>query len=117
MKRDPAAMNRFLKSMAGRRKTVTYGELMKRFHLSRGPALSRAIARADEMEYSVGAPGFAAIIVRKDTRYPGGGFFCDEGLPASLRRPLSRSSDPRLSVAERSYVRKLQGRIWASYSR
>ena len=96
-------------------KTVTYGKLMRSYHLSRGKALSSAIGDVDRLEYTRGRPGFAAIIVRKDTGFPGGGFFCDVDLPPSLRRPRARGSDPRLSGEEVNYIRKAQGKIWAFY--
>ena len=104
--------------MAARgRKTVTYGTLMKRVGLSRGRALSGMIGVVDRMEYASHAPGFAAIIVRKDTGFPGGGYFCDDTLPAGLRRSQSRASDPRLSGAERDHVRRKQEEIWRFYGR
>ena len=102
---------------AGRGETVTYGTLMRRFHLSRGRALSAAIGEVDRLEYSSGAPGFAAIVVRKDTGYPGGGYFCDDSLPRGVRRPRWRGSDPRLSPAERSHIIVQQEKIWAHYAR
>jgi len=97
------------------RKTVTYGTLMRRIRLSRGRALSGMIGAVDRMEYAALAPGFAAIIVRKDTGFPGGGYFCDDALPTRLRRPQSRASDPRLSSAEREHVRRKQEEIWRFY--
>jgi len=102
---------------ARRGRTVTYGELMNRFHLSRGRRISAAIDEVDRAEHLKGAPGFAAIVVRKDTGYPGGGYFCDDDLPASLRRPASRSTDPRLSAEEKGHVRGQQRRIWEYYRR
>ncbi len=75
-----------------------------------------AIVEVDKDEYSRGAPGFAAIIVRKDTGYPGGGFFCDDELPPSLRRPFTRASDHKLSAAEMNYVKEAQKKIWDYYS-
>lgn len=98
------------------RKTVTYGTLMKEFGLSRGRALSRTIGEADRIEHEAGAPGFAALIVRKDTGFPGGGYFCDYELPVRLRRPKSRSGDPRLSKAEKNHIKAQQERIWRHYS-
>ena len=98
-------------------KTVAYGTLMKKYRLSRGHALSRAIGEVDRSEYVRGAPGFAAIIVRNDTGFPGGGYFCDDELPARLRRPSSGASDSRLTAGERRYVRRQQRIIWKYYSR
>lgn len=96
--------------------TLTYGELMKIMGISRGRPLFEAIAAVDEAEYSRGAPGFAAIIVRKDTGFPGGGFFCDDELPPALKRQFSRASDPKLSAAEMNYIKEAQRKIWAYYS-
>ena len=98
------------------RGTLTYGQLMKIMGISRGRPLWESIVEVDKAEYSKGAPGFAAIIVRKDTGYPGGGFFCDDGLPPSLRRPFEKASDPRLSAAEMNYVKEAQRKIWDYYS-
>lgn len=106
-----------LQRIARSRGTLTYGELMKIMGISRGKPLFEAIAAVDREEYSRGAPGFAAIIVRKDTGFPGGGFFCDDDLPAALRRPFSRASDPRLSAAEMNYIKGAQKKIWGYYSR
>ena len=96
--------------------TLTYGELMRILGISRGRPLFEAISAVDRNEYRRGAPGFAAIIVRKDTGFPGGGFFCDESLPPSLRRPFSRANDPKLSAAEMNHVKDEQKKIWDYYS-
>lgn len=98
------------------RGTLTYGQLMKLMGVSRGRPLFEAIVAVDREEYTRGAPGFAAIIVRKDTGFPGGGFFCDDELPPSLKRPFSRASDPKLSAAEMNYVKEAQKKIWEYYS-
>jgi hypothetical protein len=101
------------------RRTVTYGSLMKKFRLSRGAAEGRGVVgvvgEVDRREARRGAPGFAAIVVRKDTGYPGGGFFCWDGVPPALRRARRESSNPRLSDAEKRYVRKLQEEVWSYY--
>jgi hypothetical protein len=102
---------------ATHRRTITYGALMRRFGLSRGRPLTATISAVDLQEHAIKAPGFAAIVVRKDTGYPGGGYFCDSTLPSRLRRPKSRSGDPRLSPTERSHIRRKQEEIWSYYSR
>lgn len=99
------------------RGTLTYGELMRILDVSRGRPLFDAIVEVDKVEYARGAPGFAAIIVRKDTGFPGGGFFCDDDLPPSLKRPFERANDPKLSAAEMNYVKEAQRKIWDFYSR
>jgi hypothetical protein len=98
------------------RGTLTYGQLMKIMSVSRGRPVFDAIVAVDRGEYAKGAPGFAAIIVRKDTGFPGGGFFCDDDLPLPLRRPFERANDPRLSAAEFNYVKEAQRKIWDYYS-
>ncbi len=98
------------------RGTLTYGQLMKIMGVSRGRPLWEAIVEVDKAEYARGAPGFAAIIVRKDTGFPGGGFFCDKDLPPSVRRPFERAADPRLSAAEMNYVKEAQRKIWDYYT-
>ncbi len=98
------------------RGTMTYGQLMKILGISRGRPLFEAIAEVDRAECARGAPGFASIIVRKDTGFPGGGFFCDDDLPESLRRPFERSNDPKLSAAEMNYIKEAQKKIWDFYS-
>jgi len=101
------------------RGTLTYGHLMKKFGLPRGDTgetMVGVLGEIDRAESRQGAPGFAAIVVRKDTGFPGGGFFCWEDIPEGLRRPKDRGQDPRLSQAEKGYVRAQQERIWAYYS-
>jgi hypothetical protein len=109
-----------LRAAAGRT-TVTYGSLMKKFHLTRGGAggmgVVGVIGEIDREEAKRKAPGFAAIVVRKDTGYPGGGFFCWDGVPRTVRRPGSEGANPRLSEAEKEYVRGLQEEIWGFYGR
>ncbi len=101
------------------RKTVTYGSLMRKFRLSRGAPGGKGVVgvvgEIDRSEARRGAPGFAAIVVRKDTGFPGGGFFAWEGVPSGLRRPKREGSNPRLTDAEKRYVRELQEEVWSHY--
>ena len=109
-------MREELLKAARARGTLTYGQLMKILGISRGRPLFDAIVEVDRAEYARGAPGFAPIIVRKDTGFPGGGFFCDDDLPSSLRRPFSRANDPKLSAAEMNYIKDVQKKVWDYYS-
>ena len=77
----------------------------------------RRSGRGRQARGSEGSPGFAAIVVRKDTGFPGGGFFCWDGVPPALRRAKREGSNPRLSDAEKRYVRKLQEGIWSHTAR
>ncbi len=100
-------------------RTLTYGYLMRKFGLSRGRQSGETVVgtlgEVDRYETSRGAPGFAAIVVRQDTGFPGGGFFCWSDIPANLRRPNNLGQNPRLSDAEKKYVRTQQERIWSYY--
>lgn len=100
------------------RKTVTYGQLMQLFGFTRGgseESVVSALSALDERERGEGAPGFAAIVVRKDTGFPGGGFFCWKDVPPSLRRPEGEAANPKLTRREREYVKGLQEEIWSYY--
>jgi len=108
-----------LLAAAVERRTLTYGELMRKFYLGRGDAgagVVAAISEVDKSEYAKGSPGFAALVVRKDTGYPGGGFFCWEDIPSELRRSPERCQDPKLSEAEKRYIRSQQEKIWSYYA-
>jgi hypothetical protein len=102
------------------RRTVTYGYLMQKFNVSRGSQAGKTVVslldEIDKVEHAKAAPGFAALVVRKDTGFPGGGFFCWEGIPANLRRPWEKSQDPKLSESERKYIIAEQEHIWAYYA-
>jgi len=112
-------MRRELIKAAVERRTVTYGYLMKKFGVSRGSALGDtvvgALAEIDHYEYKTGAPGFAAIVVRKDTGYPGGGFFCWDGVPAEVRRGKDEAQNPNLSDSEKRYIDEERVKIWTYY--
>jgi len=113
-------MRRVLARAAVERKTVTYGYLMEKFGLSRGSGRGRtvvgALAEIDRAERAIGAPGFAALVVRKDTGYPGGGFF-------AVTRQKGATSwsaggrEPRLTDAEKAYAARERERAWAYYWR
>lgn len=106
---------------ARQRKTVTYGYLMKKFGIPRGRAggrgITAVIGEIDKREEDAKAPGFGAIVVRKDTGFPGGGFFCYDELPVDVRRETNSRRNPRLSKAEKEYVMKERQRIWDFYQR
>ena len=112
-------VRRELVAYARRRRTVTYGHLMRKYGIPRGKAggrgITSVIGEIDRHEERLKAPGFGAIIVRRDTGFPGGGFFCYDELPAGLRRPRERSANPRLSRAEKSFVKREQQKIWNHY--
>jgi hypothetical protein len=112
-------MRQALIKAAVERRTVTYGYLMDKFGISRGSSegdtVVGALGEIDRGEYQAGAPGFAAIVVRKDTGYPGGGFFCWDGVPVELRRKSGEGQNPQLSEAEKRYIKSEQEKIWNYY--
>jgi hypothetical protein len=116
---DETLRQELLAAALGRR-TVTYGYLMRKFDVSRGSQAGKTVVgmldEIDRGEHQRGAPGFAALVVRKDTGFPGGGFFCWEGTPPELKRPWERGRDPKLSDAEKEYIRGEQERIWTYYA-
>lgn len=103
------------------RRTVTYGLLMLKFGFTRGGGGERSVVAAlseiDRDEARKGGPGFAALVVRKDTGFPGGGFFCWKDVPPEIRRSDAGSQNPRLSEKEKEYVRGQQEAIWNHYRR
>jgi hypothetical protein len=105
--------------VARKRKTITYGYLMKKFRISRGhprgSGIAGVIGKISGYENERGAPGFGAIVVRKDTGYPGGGYFCYDDLPGGLRRARSQSANPKLSRAEKEYIDAERETIWNYY--
>ena len=114
-------MRQALIKAAVERGTLTYGYLMEKFKISRGSSegdtVVGALGEIDRREYQVGAPGFAAIVVRKDTGYPGGGFFCWDGVPTELRREKDEGQNPKLSDAEKQYIKDEREKIWNYYQR
>jgi hypothetical protein len=110
-----------LVAAAAEGRTVCYGHLMKKFGIPRGHPRGKGIASVigavDDMQRKKGAPGFASLVVRKDTGYPGGGFFCSADIPGRLRRPRSEGSNPRLTNAEKKYVDTLRKKAWVYYTR
>ncbi|HXW36495.1 MAG TPA: hypothetical protein VEJ36_01130 [Nitrososphaerales archaeon] len=107
-----------LKAALERRK-VTYGYLMNKFGFTRGGRAEESVVsilgEIDRDEERKGGPGFAAIVVRKDTGFPGGGFFCWKDVPEGIRRPNEKSQNPKLSQDEKDYVMSQQERIWRYY--
>jgi len=92
--------------------TLTYGDLMRRHHISRGRThgVAEVLWRISEREAClVGVthdpPHFiTAVVVRAGTKYPSGGFFGLEGTPPDLKRSERSYTDPHLTPSERKYV-------------
>jgi len=104
-----------IRKHARRGETITYGDLMRRFHISRGRThgIAEVLWRISEREACrLGAshdpPHFiSAVVVRAATGYPSGGFFGLAGIPADLERAERSYADHLLSAQEKRYVEKV----------
>ncbi len=104
-----------LRDLARGGKTMTYGELMSRFHVSRGRihGIAELLWRISEMEACLVGPShdpphfISAVVVRSTSGYPSGGFFGLAGIPPDLERPERLYVDSVLSDDEKRYVEKI----------
>jgi len=110
--------------VAKKGKTITYGELMKRFHIPRGHlkpgiGIGHVVGIISEYEHRKKRPFLSAIVVAKGSasnvcQYgrPSGGFFFIYNLPAVLRRDESKRGVRALTNPELKFVRKEQKKVW-----
>jgi hypothetical protein len=106
--------------------TITYGQLMKEFHIPRGHptpgvGIGYVVGTISEYEDSKGRPLLSAIVVRSGSASricpkgsTGGGFFGipTPTIPSELKRTESRISDPVLSDSELRFLRSEQEKAW-----
>lgn len=107
---------------AKERKTVTYGDLMREFKISRGPSgkgIGNVVGTISEYEHQNGRPILSAIVVRSGSGtkkwkhgHPGGGFFGLPSVPHHLRRFESDHVNPNLSDAELEHIKQEQQKVW-----
>ena len=105
-----------IQTIARKGTTVTYGDLMKRYHISRGRThgIAEVLWLVSEREACLVGPShdpphfISAVVVRAGTGYPSGGFFGLEGIPPDLQRAERSYGDPALSPQEMRYVQ----RVW-----
>ncbi len=108
-----------LRELARGGKTTTYGELMSRFHVSRGRThgIAELLWRISEREACLVGPShdpphfISAVVVRGTSGYPSGGFFGLAGIPSDLERPERTYADSLLSGDEKRYVEKMWGHL------
>ena len=107
-------------------KTITYSQLMKKFHIPRGHpkpgiGIGSVVGKISGFEDKNNRPLISAIVVRSNSAskicpqgHPGGGFFGipSSAIPAQLRRGASRQGDPNLSKEDLEFVRDMQEKIW-----
>jgi len=120
MRRDVRAK---LIEIARKRKTITYGELMRKFGIPRGHrkpgiGIGSVVGQISEYEHSKGRPLLSVIVVRADSKtkkcpqgHPGGGFLGLDGVPLHLRRSPGAFSDP-LTIKEQEFIKEEQQRVW-----
>jgi len=103
----------YLARVAGEGRTITYKELQIEFHLPRQQT-GEIVGKISEMEFSEDRPLLSAIVVRKDTRLPGVGFF---GLPVGIPQELGwQSQEPSPSSQKKArreaFARREQVRVF-----
>ena len=120
MRRDVRAK---LIEIARKRKTITYGDLMREFGIPRGNpkpgiGIGSVVGEISEYEHSKGRPLLSGIVVRADSKtkkcpqgHPAGAFFGLDGVPLCLRRSQDAFSDP-LTIKEQKFIKKEQERVW-----
>ena len=107
-----------LTEVAKRRDTITYGELMREFHISRR-VIGDVVGEVSEYEYKKGRPFISAIVVQTNSAtriypkgMPGGGFLGISDLPSYIRRlDKSKYGDP-LNSKEQEFISKEQSKVW-----
>jgi len=104
--------------VARKGETITYGDLMKSFGISRRH-IGAVVGEISGHEYSEGRPLISAIVVRSNSStstcpkgVPGGGFFGLSGVPGRLKRPEDAYGDSRLTGSEQQFVREQQEEVW-----
>jgi len=104
-------------NVARGRHTITYGELMKEFHINRR-WIGGIVGRISEDEHKKGRPRLSAIVVRARSETnvcplgtPGGGFFGIPDLPAFIKREESEFTN-KLSIQEQQFIAEEQKKAW-----
>jgi len=105
-------------------KTITYGELMKKFRIPRGHpvpgiGIGHVVGTISEHEYSNKRPLLSAIVVRTGSGtaicpagFPGGGFFGLRGIPKQLRKTGCQLTNSQLNAKEQAYITSEQKKVW-----
>jgi hypothetical protein len=110
---------RLIWESAKRGRTITYGEIMRKCHVPRGQPVRNGKAIGDVVglisEWTRERWGvyLSAIVVHKNTSYPGGGFFGLPEIPAKLARDEAGWTDQRLTADEKLFLRNCQREVFA----
>ncbi|MDZ7262613.1 MAG: hypothetical protein ONB05_10980 [candidate division KSB1 bacterium] len=102
---------------------ITYGELMKAFHIPRahpkpGIGIGSVVGEISEYEHSNSRPLLSVIVVGAGSKtkmcpkgHPGGGFLGLSGVPSHLRRSSTNFYAP-LTLKEQEFVWNEQQKVW-----
>jgi hypothetical protein len=92
---------------------------MRKCHVPRGQPVRNGKAIGDvvgvisEWTWERWGVYLSAIVVHKNTSYPGGGFFGLPGIPAKLARDEAGWTDQRLTADEKIFFRNCQRAVFA----
>jgi hypothetical protein len=121
--RVPAWINkdvvRLIWESAKREHPITYGEIMRECHIPRGQpvrngkAIGDVVGKISEWTSDEWRVYLSAIVVHKNTSYPGGGFFGLKRIPSRLVREEAKWADQRLNADEKTFVRNCQQKVFA----
>jgi hypothetical protein len=98
---------------------ITYGEIMRKCHVPRGQpvrngkAIGDVVGLISEWTWERWGVYLSAIVVHKNSAYPGGGFFGLPGIPAKLARDEAGWADQRLTADEKIFLRSSQREVFA----
>lgn len=114
-------------ALAGGENTITYGEIMKEFHIPRGNrkqgiGIGWILGQISENEDSQNRPLISAIVVRRGSEnkicrkgYPGKGFFgiTSDQIPDDLKTiALPGHRDNKMTKQHLEFVCDMQHRVW-----
>lgn len=92
---------------------------MRECHIPRGQpahngkAIGDVVGRISEWSRENWRIYLSAIVVHKNTGYPGGGFFGLPGIPAKFARDEAGWTDQRLTADEKAFLCKRQQEVFA----
>lgn len=110
---------RLIVKAAKQGRIITYGEIMRKCRIPRGQpthngkAIGDVVGRISEWTWENWGVYLSAIVVHKNTGYPGGGFFGLPGIPGEFARDEAGWADQRLTADEKAFLGKRQQEAFA----